>query len=193
MHPNVFYEPLGTSWSLNRGSILIRSHFIGKNAMWSILVDFRPLTWPQRSPVDPGPYFRVPTARSRVALHARFFREALAQPGAERRGGSFCPPPPNWRWVYQAPNWRGLNQVVIRSPEYSVFHITLMTFRSVVGRLPSMLIPKACSLVKFTQKLNIVSLVTSETAHLDLGWLIDLELIAPNKVSCGHCSLQVPV
>ena len=36
-----------------------------------------------------------------------FFREALAQPGAERRGGPFAPPPPNWRWVYQAPNWRG--------------------------------------------------------------------------------------
>ena len=37
MHRNVFYWSLGTFRSLNRGSVLVRSHFIGKNAIWSIL------------------------------------------------------------------------------------------------------------------------------------------------------------
>ena len=36
----------------------------------------------------------IPISSSRGKLHARFFREALAQSGAKRQGGSYQPPTP---------------------------------------------------------------------------------------------------
>ena len=89
-YQNAFYGPKGTSWSLERGSSLIRSRSIGKNRIrwfWVIDLTSEVTRWPRTLKSDTIGFVSSRATRSSLPRSSSSIR-------GQTRGGSYHPPPP---------------------------------------------------------------------------------------------------